>query len=201
MIKLTPGQLNPDAIYREYQDMIEHYKDLVSSALPLKAAMELINKAVAAKGGDILITTPGEIEQKKAPLLITFATPNQVFKHNKNFGITELDSRLAHNYTDIVPKVLTVPSSNTVEWYIIPFKDILGSGKEFVVVHWKKGAIHENKPVMEILTKGTSTYKTLQQYAISDTGIPKTTSDILEIYNSMSNDGKEIFIKYLIRNE
>ena len=54
---------------------------------------------------------------------------------------------------------------------------------------------------MEILTKGTSTYKTLQQYAISDTGIPKTTSDILEIYNSMSNDGKEIFIKYLIRNE
>ena len=112
-----------------------------------------------------------------------------------------MDSRLAHNYTDIVPKVLTVPSSNTVEWYIIPFKDILGSGKEFVVVHWKKGAIHENKPVMEILTKGTSTYKTLQQYAISDTGIPKTTSDILEIYNSMSNDGKEIFIKYLIRNE
>ena len=104
-------------------------------------------------------------------------------------------------YLDIrraIPPTLALPAADMINIFLYPQQD-KATGKKFLLVKYTSRSGNMTQLVGELYDKGSPLEIVINSMINMAEEIPEDTKETIEKYNNLTEDGKLMFFKYLVR--
>jgi len=188
------NRLTDESLKFELIKAIDIYNDRVKELIPLKSAMDQITQACRYR----LLSTEVKKEESGGMHIILDLSVGYKYNSFKSFGLmVDRDNP----YLDIrraIPPTLALPAADKLNISLYPQQD-KATGKKFLLVKYTSSSGNMTQLVGELYDKGSPLEIVINSMINMVEEIPEDTKETIEKYNNLTEDGKLMFFKYLVR--